>query len=73
MREQKCNLRNACLIGNELTDAMASEQQIKNQESYQHRNLIQINNQKNDWENRKDEAEIRIKSFQIYLGNKISK
>ena len=38
---------------NELTDAMAAEQQIRNQESYQQRNLMQINNQKNDWENRK--------------------
>ena len=54
---------------NELTDAMAAEQQIRNQESYQQRNLIQINNQKNDWENRKDEAETRIKSLKVRLDN----
>ena len=52
---------------NELTDAMAAEQQIRNQESYQQRNLMQINNQKNDWENRKDEAETRIKSLKERL------
>jgi len=54
---------------NELTDAMAAEQQIRNQESYQQRNLMQINNQKNDWENRKDEAETRIKSLKVRLDN----
>ncbi len=54
---------------NELTDAMAAEQQIRNQESYQQRNLMQINNQKNDWENRKDEAETRIKSLKERLNN----
>ena len=54
---------------NELTDAMAAEQQIRNQESYQQRNLMQINNQKNDWENRKDEAETRIKSLKERLDN----
>ncbi len=54
---------------NELTDAMATEQQIRNQESYQQRNLMQINNQKNDWENRKDEAETRIISLKIRLDN----
>ncbi len=54
---------------NELTDAMAAEQQIRNQESYQQRNLMQINNQKNDWENRKDEAETRIKSLKARLDN----
>ena len=54
---------------NELTDAMAAEQQIRNQESYQQRNLMQINNQKNDWENRKVEAEIRIKSLKERLDN----
>ncbi len=54
---------------NELTEAMAAEQQIKNQESYQQRNLLQINNQKNDWENRKDEAETRIKSLEVRLKN----
>ena len=52
---------------NQLTDAMAAEQQIRNQESYQQRNLMQINNQKNDWENRKDEAETRIKSLKERL------
>ena len=54
---------------NELTDAMAAEQQIRNLESYQQRNLMQINNQKNDWENRKDEAETRIKSLKVRLDN----
>ncbi len=54
---------------NELTDAMAAEQQIRNQESYQQRNLKQINNQKNDWENRKVEAETRIKSLKERLDN----
>ncbi len=54
---------------NELTDAMAAEQQIRNQESYQQRNLMQIKNQKNDWENRKDEAETRIKSLKERLDN----
>ena len=54
---------------NELTDAMAAEQQIRNQESYQQRNLMQINNQKNDWENRKNEAETRIKSLKVRLDN----
>ena len=54
---------------NQLTDAMAAEQQIRNQESYQQRNLMQINNQKNDWENRKDEAETRIKSLKERLDN----
>ncbi len=54
---------------NELTDAMAAEQQIRNQESYQQRNLMQINNQKNDWENRKGEAETRIKSLKERLDN----
>ena len=53
----------------ELTDAMAAEQQIRNQESYQQRNLMQINNQKNDWENRKGEAETRIKSLKERLDN----
>ena len=48
---------------------MAAEQQIRNQESYQQRNLMQINNQKNDWENRKDEAETRIKSLKVRLDN----
>ncbi len=54
---------------NELTGAMAAEQQIRNQESFQQRNLMQINNQKNDWENRKDEAETRIKSLKERLDN----
>ena len=54
---------------NELTDAMATEQQIRNQESFQQRNLMQINNQKNDWESRKDEAETRIKSLKERLDN----
>ena len=54
---------------NELTDAMAAEQQIRNQESYQQRNLMQINDQKNDWENRKGEAETRIKSLKERLDN----
>ena len=54
---------------NELTDAMAAEQQIRNQESYQQRNLMQINDQKYDWENRKGEAETRIKSLKERLDN----
>ena len=61
------NTADQCRI--ELTDAMAAEQQIRNQESYQQRNLMQINNQKNDWENRKDEAETRIKSLKERLDN----
>ena len=61
------NLADQCR--NELTDAMAAEQQIRNQESYQQRTLMQINNQKNDWENRKDEAETRIKSLKVRLDN----
>jgi hypothetical protein len=61
------NAANQCR--NELTDAMAAEQQIKNQESYQQRNLIQIKNQKNDWENRKCEAETRIKSLKVRIDN----
>ena len=52
---------------NELTDAMAAEQQIRNQESYQQRNLMQINNQKNDCENRKDDAERRVESLKVRL------
>ena len=30
---------------------------------------MQINNQKNDWENRKDDAETRIKSLKVRLDN----
>ena len=53
----------------ELTDAMAAEQQIRNQESYQQRNLMQINDQQIDWENRKGEAETRVKSLKERLDN----
>ena len=67
---EELKIRNAAdQCRNELTDAMAAEQQIRNQESYQQRNLMQINNQKNDWENRKDEAETRIKSLKVRLDN----
>jgi chromosome segregation protein len=49
---------------NQLTDAMASEHQIRNHESFQSRSLIQINNQKINWEKRETEANTRLSSLQ---------
>jgi len=49
---------------NSLTDAMAAEQQVRNHESYQSRNLLQIKNQKNIWEKREDEAIARLLTLQ---------
>ena len=51
---------NADLSRNELTDAMATEQQIKSEESFQSRNLIQIGNQKENWQVREEEAKTRL-------------
>ena len=45
---------------NSLTDAMAAEQQVRNHESFQSRNLLQIKNQKTNWEKREDEAIARL-------------
>ncbi|MDC1085947.1 chromosome segregation protein SMC [Alphaproteobacteria bacterium] len=45
---------------NSLTDAMATEQQVRNHESFQSRNLLQIKNQKTNWEKREDEAIARL-------------
>ncbi len=52
---------------NELADAMASEQQIKTHESFQARNLMQINNQSENWKKRENEASIRLMSLQDRL------
>ncbi|MDC0969528.1 AAA family ATPase [Alphaproteobacteria bacterium] len=49
---------------NSLTDAMAAEQQVRNHESYQSRNLLQIKNQKNNWVKREDEAIARLLTLQ---------
>ena len=49
---------------NSLTDAMAAEQQVRNHESYQSRNLLQIKNQKNNWKKREDEAIARLLTLQ---------
>ena len=49
---------------NSLTDAMAAEQQVRNHESYQSRNLLQIKNQKTNWEKREDEAIARLLTLQ---------
>ncbi|MDC0093228.1 AAA family ATPase [Alphaproteobacteria bacterium] len=51
----------------ELTDAMATEQQIKSEESFQSRNLIHINNQKNNWKTREVEAKTRLVSLEERL------
>ena len=51
----------------ELTDAMAAEQQIKSEESFQSRNLIQIRNQKENWQVRKEEAKTRLISLEERL------
>ena len=52
---------------NELADAMASEQQIRTHESFQARNLLQISNQKDNWEKRENEASTRLLSLQERL------
>ena len=52
---------------NELADAMASEQQIKTHESFQARNLMQINNQSENWKKRENEASMRLMSLQDRL------
>ncbi len=52
---------------NELADAMASEQQIKTHESFQARNLMQIDNQSENWKKRENEASIRLMSLQDRL------
>ncbi len=52
---------------NELADAMASEQQIKTHESFQARNLMQINNQSENWKKRENEAYMRLMSLQDRL------
>ena len=52
---------------NELADAMASEQQIKTHESFQARNLMQINNQSESWKKRENEASMRLMSLQDRL------
>ena len=52
---------------NELADAMASEQQIKTHESFQARNLMQINNQSENWKKREIEASMRLMSLQDRL------
>ena len=49
---------------NSLTDAMAAEQQVRNHESFQSRNLLQIKNQKTNWEKREDEAIARLLTLQ---------
>jgi chromosome segregation protein len=51
---------NADHCRNELTDAIAGEQQIKSEESFQSRNLIQIGNQKENWKVREEEAKTRL-------------
>ena len=54
---------NAEQCRNNLTEAMAGEQQIKNQESFQLRNIAQIKHQKESWETRKQEAKSRLSSL----------
>ena len=49
---------------NSLTDAMAAEQQVRNHESFQSRNLLQIKNQKTNWVKREDEAIARLLTLQ---------
>ena len=58
---------NAEQFRNNLTEAMAAEQQIKNQESFQLRNISQIKNQKESWEKRKNEAQLRLISLKERL------
>ena len=52
---------NAIQCRSDLTEAMAQEQQIKNQENFQLRNIAQINNQQESWNKRNQEALQRLK------------
>ena len=52
---------------NELTDAMAAEQQIKSEESFKSRNLIQLGHQKENWKVREEEAKTRLISLEERL------
>ena len=54
---------NAEQCRNNLTEAMAAEQQIKNHESFQLRNIAQIKHQKESWITRKQEAKSRLSSL----------
>ena len=54
---------NAEQFRNNLTEAMAAEQQIKNHESFQLRNIAQIKHQKESWITRKQEAKSRLSSL----------
>ena len=54
---------NAEQFRNNLTEAMAAEQQIKNHESFQLRNILQIKHQKESWITRKQEAKSRLSSL----------
>ena len=54
---------NAEQFRNNLTEAMAAEQQIKNHESFQLRNIAQIKHQKESWVIRKKEAKSRLSSL----------
>ena len=58
---------NADQSRNELTDAMAAEQQIKSEESFQSRNLIQLGHQKENWKVREEEAKTRLISLEERL------
>ena len=51
----------------ELADAMAAEQQIKSLESFQARNILEINNQKKNWQAREEEAKSRLVSLKERL------
>ena len=58
---------NADQSRNELTDAMAAEQQIKSEESFKSRNLIQLGHQKENWKVREEEAKTRLISLEKRL------
>ena len=58
---------NADQSRNELTDAMAAEQQIKSEESFKSRNLIQLGHQKENWKVREEEAKTRLISIEERL------
>ena len=58
---------NADQSRNELTDAMAAEQRIKSEESFQSRNLIQLGHQKENWKVREEEAKTRLISLEERL------
>ena len=58
---------NADQSRNELTDAMAAEQQIKSEESFKSRNLIQLGHQKENWKVREEEAKTRLISLEERL------